>query len=85
MEGNKLLNVPVASSQSHCTGREMMAGATLDVAVERKFYAKVCDVLTGNLFREITTICKIRARGGGITRNSVAWDSGNVTEGYYKI
>jgi hypothetical protein len=64
MEGNKLLNVPVALSQSHCTGRELMFGATLDVAVERKFYAKVCDVLTVNLFRQITTICKIGVGGG---------------------
>lgn len=37
MEGNKLLNVPVALSQSHCTGGGIMAGATLDVVVERIF------------------------------------------------
>jgi len=39
MEGNKQPNVPVALSQSHCTVSGLMATATLDVAVERKFYA----------------------------------------------
>jgi len=82
MEGNKQLNVPVALSQSHCTVSGLMATDTLDVAVERKFYAKVCDVVTVNLFRGITTVCKFR---GKITRNSATWDSGNVTEEYYKI
>ena len=75
MEGNKLLNVPVALSQSLLTEGGIMAGATVDVVVQRKFYAKVCDVLTVNLFREITSIYKIRGRGGGITRNSATWDS----------
>ena len=60
MEGNKLLNVPVDLSKFHCTGGGIMARATLDVAVERKCYAKVCDVPTVNLFREISTVYKIR-------------------------
>jgi hypothetical protein len=62
MEGNKLLNVPVALSQSHCSGGGIMAGATLDVAVGRNFYAKFCDVLTVSLFREVSTVCKMRGK-----------------------
>jgi len=84
MEGNKLLNVPVALSQSHCTRGGIIAGANIDVAVERRFYAQVYDVMTVSLLREITTICKIRG-GGEIPRKSATWDSGNVTEGCYKI
>jgi hypothetical protein len=39
MERNKLLNVTVALTQHHCTGGGIKAGAILDVAVERTFYA----------------------------------------------
>jgi len=39
-----------------------MAGVTLDVAAERKFYAQVYDMLTVSLCREISTICKIRGK-----------------------
>jgi hypothetical protein len=62
MEGNEQLNAPVALYQSHRTGGGIMAGATLDVAVERKLCAQVYDILTVNLFREISTICKIRGK-----------------------
>jgi hypothetical protein len=62
MEGNKTLNVPVALSQSYCTGGGIRAAATLDVAVERMLYAQVYGVLTVSLFTEITTMCKIRGK-----------------------
>lgn len=40
MEGNKQFNVPVALSQSYCTGGVKKAEATLDVVVEKKVFAQ---------------------------------------------